>query len=69
MATHSSILAEKSHGQRSLEGYSPKGHKEWDILEQTHTKEILEMAIESSLKDVQTGLMLFQICLNKSDPN
>jgi len=23
MATHSSILAGKSHGQRSLEGYSP----------------------------------------------
>ena len=25
MATHSSILAEKAHGQRSLAGYSPKG--------------------------------------------
>ena len=24
MATHSSILAWKSHGQRSLEGYSPR---------------------------------------------
>ena len=28
MATHSSILAGKSHGQRSLVGYSPQGHKE-----------------------------------------
>ena len=27
MATHSSILAEKSHGQRSLMGYSPWGRK------------------------------------------
>ena len=28
MATHSSILAwRKSHGQRSLAGYSPWGHK------------------------------------------
>ena len=27
MATHSSILAWKSHGQRSLAGYSPWGHK------------------------------------------
>ena len=27
MATHSSILAWKSHGQRSLVGYSPWGHK------------------------------------------
>ena len=28
MATHSSILAGKSHGQRSLVGYSPWGHRE-----------------------------------------
>ena len=28
MATHSSTLAWKSHGQRSLVGYSPWGHKE-----------------------------------------
>ena len=27
MATHSSILAWKSHGQRSLVGYRPQGHK------------------------------------------
>ena len=27
MATHSSILAWKSHGQRRLVGYSPWGHK------------------------------------------
>ena len=30
MATHSSILAWKSHGWRSLVGYSPWGHKESD---------------------------------------
>ena len=30
MATHSSMLAGKSHGQRSLAGYSPKSHKESD---------------------------------------
>ena len=28
MATHSSILAWETHGQRSLEGYSPQGRKE-----------------------------------------
>ena len=28
MATHSSILAEESNGQRSLAGYSPWGCKE-----------------------------------------
>ena len=34
MATHSSILACESHGQRSLAGYSPWGCKELDMNEQ-----------------------------------
>ena len=33
MATHSSILAWKIHGQRSLAGYSPWGCKEWNTTE------------------------------------
>ena len=33
MAAHSSILAGVSHGQRSLVGYSPRGHKESDTPE------------------------------------
>ena len=33
MATHSSILAWRIHGLRSLAGYSPKGHKESDKIE------------------------------------
>ena len=33
MATHSNTLAWKSHGQRSLVGYSPWGHKELDTTE------------------------------------
>ena len=38
MATFSSILAEKSHGQTSLAGYCSWGHKESDTTEQlTHT--------------------------------
>ena len=37
MATHSSILAAKSHGQRSLVGYSPLGRKELDTTEQLHS--------------------------------
>ena len=38
MATHSSILAGKFHGQRSLVGYSPWGCKESDTTEATeHT--------------------------------
>ena len=35
MATHSSILPGKSHGQRSLVGYSPRGCKESDMTECT----------------------------------
>ena len=35
MATHSSILPGESHGQRSLEGYSPWGCKESDTNEVT----------------------------------
>ena len=31
MAAHSTILAWESHGQRSLAGYSPWGHKEADM--------------------------------------
>ena len=39
MAPHSSILAWKSHGQRSLVDYSSQGHKESDSTEilSTHT--------------------------------
>ena len=36
MATHSSILAWRIHGQRNLAGYSPWGHKESDMTN-THT--------------------------------
>ena len=31
MATHSSLLPGKSHGQRSMVGYSPWGRKELDM--------------------------------------
>jgi len=33
MAVYSSTLAWKIHGQRSLVGYSPCGHKESDMTE------------------------------------
>ena len=43
VATHSVFLPGKSHEQRSLEGYSPWGHKEFEtteVTEHTHTHEI-----------------------------
>ena len=44
MATHSSFLPRESHGQRSLVGYRPWGHKESDMTEQlTHTSIIAHM--------------------------
>ena len=36
MAPHSSTLAWKIHGQRSLVGYSPWGHEESDTTERLH---------------------------------
>ena len=38
MAVRSSILPGKSHGQRSVASYSPKGHKESNTTEQLHTR-------------------------------
>ena len=35
MVTHSSILAWRIHGQKSLAGYSPWGHEESDMTEVT----------------------------------
>ena len=37
MATNSSTLPGESHGQRSLAGYSPRGHKESDMTERCST--------------------------------
>ena len=35
MATHSVLFPGESHGRRSLEGYSPWGHKESETTEAT----------------------------------
>ena len=37
MATHSSTLTWETHGERSLVGYNPKGHKESEMTEQLST--------------------------------
>ena len=41
MTTHSSVLAWRIHGHRSLEGYSPQGHKESDMTEATQYTHIV----------------------------
>ena len=52
MATHSVFLPGKSHGQRSLAGYSPQGHKELDTTDHTHTH--THMHLVSTLKKAPT---------------
>ena len=37
MVTHTSVLPGKSHGPRSLAGYSPWDQKELDTIEQLNT--------------------------------
>ena len=48
MATHSSILASRVHGQRSLVGYSPWGHKKSDMTERL-TLSLLSYTLHSPL--------------------
>ena len=45
MATQFTILAWKSHGQRSQVGYSPWGRKESGTTEHTHTLLLLEFKL------------------------
>ena len=45
MATHSSVSPGESHEQRRLAGYSPWGHKEWDMneaVQHTHSERMCE---------------------------
>ena len=50
MAAHSSTLAGKSHGRRSLVGYSPWGHEESDTTDVT-----VSSSSSSSSKEVEWG--------------
>ena len=52
IATHSSILAWESHGQRSLAGYSLWGLKESDMTEHAH-KVFLRSLIAAAAKSLQ----------------
>ena len=53
MTTHSSTLAGKFHGWRSLVGYSPQGHKELDMTEQLHWfKALIGLSHYTTLKGI-----------------
>ena len=60
MVTHSSILAGESHGQRSLVGYSPWGHKELDT---TQRLTLLLFTFKKVIKLIVVRIM--QLCLVK----
>ena len=49
MATHSSILAWRIYGQRSLAGYSPWGRKESDVTGKCTDESVTEFAYGNSL--------------------
>ena len=65
MATHPSILAWKSHGWRSLVGYSPWDHKELDTTEWLiHTTYLIFMCVFPEQTYWSISLVLIcQICL------
>ena len=50
MATHSSILAGNSHGQRNLVGYSPRGHRRvgYDLMTKEQQQHLLLIWEESA---------------------
>ena len=57
------FLPEKSHGQKSLAGYSPWGHKELDMTEATYHHHIFISNISKRLIFVATCfLLLFHRC-------
>ena len=63
MATHSSTLAQKFHGWRSLVGYSPWGHKESDMTERLHHDDPLQYScLENSSTLRPHGLQPARLC-------
>ena len=59
MVTHFSVfLPGKSHGQRSLEGYIPWGHKELDTTEHTHTHKEKTIPLASSVHRILKARIL-----------
>ena len=59
MATHSSILPENVHGQRSLVGYSPRGRKELGTTETEHahtSSNLIVSSFRSILKNFFSNL-------------
>ena len=63
MATHSSILAWKPHGRRSLVSYSPWSREELDTTEQLHFH-ALEQEMAAHLYGTSLVAWWIRICLS-----
>ena len=63
MATHSSILAWTTHGQRNLEGYCPWGSEESDTTEQLSTAQNLHLTTLSPSSKSFLGALPRHLCL------
>ena len=58
MATYSSILPGEFHGQRSLVGYGPWGHKQLDMTEQLRTIPTERQRMSELIKKSNTNYMV-----------
>ena len=61
------FLPGKSHGWRSLIGYSPWGHKEWDMTERRHVSVLGDLALIGLMKVIissysHSGTQEDQVC-------
>ena len=65
MATHCSIFAWSTHGQRSLAGYSPWGHKELDTTERINNNNINNKGLEGGRRVSEVGSNGYSINLGR----
>ena len=63
MATHSSILAWRTHGQRNLAGYCPWGREESDTTERLSTAQSLHLTTLFQLSKSFWGALPRHLCL------
>ena len=56
------FLPGKSHGQRSLVGYSPSGRKESDATERLHVYQLRKAATSPPIEDLQVQCACVWIC-------
>ena len=58
MACHSSILAWKTTWTEEPTGYSPRGHKELDTVEQLSTQLMRSMVLVSATQQLKSGVWI-----------